>query len=306
MIMPECAPYKTIETSVLSVGYEVSGPSEGYPVVLLHGWPDDVRTWDRILPILHDANLRTIAPYLRGFGPTRFRDPSTMHSGQLSALGRDVIEFADALKLGEFSIIGHDWGARAAYIASCLLGPTRISHCVALSVGWGTNAPDQVLPLRQVQNYWYHWYMAMDRGAELVRHDRLGFTRYIWDIWTSEWRIPDEEFRRTAMSFENPDWAEVTLHSYRARWGLAPTDPTLADTEARLAHHPEISVPTLVIHGGADPCNDPSTSEGKDQFFKASYRRLVPDGVGHFPQREAAPDVGGALVEFLVKHRTHA
>jgi len=128
-------------------------------------------------------------------------------------------------------VVGHDWGARAAYIAS-VLAPERITHCVALSVGWGTNDPGQRLPLKQVQNYWYHWYMALDRGAALVRDERRELTRYIWTLWNPGWRMSDEEFAATAASFDNPDWAEVVLHSYRVRWGWAPKDPAYADLEA--------------------------------------------------------------------------
>ena len=209
-------------TPSLSIACEVSGPTRGRPTLLLHGWPDDARTWDRILPALHAAGRRTIVPYLRGCGPTRFRSPQTARSGQLVALGQDVLELADAMKLQTFAVVGHDWGARAAYIASGL-APERITHCVALSVGWGTNDPAQRLPLKQVQNYWYHWYMGLERGAALVREERRDFTRYIWTIWNPGWRMSDEEFAATASSFDNPDWADVVLHSYRVRWGLAPT-----------------------------------------------------------------------------------
>ncbi len=285
-------------TPSLSIACEVSGPTHGRPTLLLHGWPDDARTWDRILPALHAAGRQTIVPYLRGCGPTRFHSPQTPRSGQLVALGQDVLELADAMELQTFAVVGHDWGARAAYIAS-VLAPDRITHCVALSVGWGTNDPGQRLSLKQVQNYWYHWYMALDRGAALVREERRDFTRYIWTIWNPGWRISDEEFAATASSFDNPDWAEVVLHSYRVRWRLAPTDPAYSVVEAKLARDPTIRVPTLVIHGGGDPCNDPSTSEGKERFFGSRYERTVLDRIGHFPQREAPAAVADAIVRFL-------
>jgi pimeloyl-ACP methyl ester carboxylesterase len=288
----------TVETGTLAIGCELSGTADGFPLILLHGWPDDTRTWDRILPTLHGAQFRTIIPYLRGFGATRFRFSETARSGQLSALGQDLIDLADALGLERFAVVGHDWGARAAYIASCI-APRRVTHCVAISVGWGTNDPNQKLSLRQTQNYWYHWYMAFDRGAELVRNDRLNFTRYIWTIWNPNWRFSEEEFGATAASFENPDWADVVLHSYRVRWGLAPNDPAYSAIETKLAANSMIAVPTLVIHGGGDPCNDPSTSDGKGQFFAGRYQRIVLDGVGHFPQREAPEAVGEAIARFL-------
>jgi len=292
----------TVESATLAIGCELSGPADGHPAILLHGWPDDIRTWDRILPALHGARFKTIAPYLRGFGATRFRFPETARSGQLSALGQDLLDLADGLGLEHFAVVGHDWGARAAYIASCIAPGRRVTHCVAISVGWGTNDPNQKLSLRQTQNYWYHWYMALDRGAELVRNDRLNFTRYIWTIWNPNWRISEEEFGVTAASFENPDWPEVTLHLYRVRWRLASGDPVYDVVEAALVTSPIIAVPTLVIHGGGDPCNDPSSSEGKEDFFAGQYQRVVLDRVGHFPQREAPEAVSEATVRFLTNH----
>jgi pimeloyl-ACP methyl ester carboxylesterase len=288
----------TVETPKLAIACESSGPGDGYPVILLHGWPDDIRTWDRIIPALHVAGFRTIVPYLRGFGATRFRYPATMRSGQLSALGQDLLDLADALELEHFAVVGHDWGARAAYITSCI-APQRVTRCVALSVGWGTNDPNQKLSFRQMQNYWYHWYMALDRGAEVVRNNRVDFTRYIWAIWNPNWAISDEEFFATATSFQNPDWADIVLHSYRVRWDLASKDRAYEEIEEKLAADPTIAVPTLVIHGGGDPCNDPSTSAGKEKHFAGPYRRIVLEGVGHFPQREAPTPVTEAVVSFL-------
>ena len=288
----------TVETPKLAIACESSGPGDGYPVILLHGWPDDIRTWDRTLPALHVAGFRTIVPYLRGFGATRFRYPATMRSGQLSALGQDLLDLADALELEHFAVVGHDWGARAAYITSCIAAQ-RVTRCVALSVGWGTNDPNQKLSFRQMQNYWYHWYMALDRGAEVVRNNRVDFTRYIWAIWNPNWAISDEEFFATATSFQNPDWADIVLHSYRVRWDLASKDRAYEEMEEKLAADPIIAVPTLVIHGGGDPCNDPSTSAGKEKHFAGPYRRIVLEGVGHFPQREAPTPVAEAVVSFL-------
>jgi pimeloyl-ACP methyl ester carboxylesterase len=292
---------RIVSTEQLKIAVEVSGPADGSAVMLLHGWPDSPRTWDRMLPGLHASGYRTFAPYLRGCGPTRFRDDAAMRSGQLSALGRDVLEAADALGLARFAVIGHDWGARAAYIAANL-APDRITSCTAISVGWGTNAPDQQLSFQQTQNYWYHWLMALPRGEAVIRDDRMAFTRYIWDIWNPGWMIDDDEFAATAASFDNPDWADVVLHSYRVRWGLAAEDPSCADMERKIAAYPTIGVPTLVLHGGSDPCNAPSTSEGKDGFFTGPYDRVVLPDLGHFPQRQAPDAVLAPAVAFLREH----
>jgi len=290
---------RRIATPVLDIAYEDSGPREGSPTILLHGWPDDIRTWDGVLPPLHASGRRTLVPYLRGFGATRFKSSETIRSGQLSALAQDLLDFADALRLEHFAVVGHDWGARAAYIGAAL-APERVTHIVALSVGWGTNDPRQALPFAQARNYWYHWFFATDRGERAVRDDRRGLTRFLWTTWGPSCWITDARFEETAASFDNPDWADVTLHSYRHRWGFAPGDPGYAGAESMLQPTPRIAAPTLVIHGGADWCNDPSTSTNRESFFSGRYDRVVLDGVGHFPSREVPDKVADLLVRFLL------
>ena len=293
-------PLRVVTTPVLDVGVEVSGPERGRDVFLLHGWPDDVRTWDGVLPTLHEAGFRTYVPYLRGFGATRFRSPSTRRSGQLAALAQDLLDLADALRIPTFAVVGHDWGARAAYIASAL-APERVAKAVAISVGWGTNDPNQTLTLQQSRNYWYHWFFSTERGAKLVREESAALAGYLWATWGPSAWIEESAFETTAASFRNPDWADVTVHSYRHRWGFADGDPAYAPLEARLNPTPVIAVPTLVIHGSVDACNDPSTSANRQMHFSSEYDRLVIGGVGHFPSREAPTAVAAAIARFLAR-----
>jgi pimeloyl-ACP methyl ester carboxylesterase len=265
--------------------------------VLLHGWPDDVRTFDRTVPALQAAGWRTYRPYVRGFGPTEFRSGHTMRSGQIAALTQDVLDFADALGLERFAFIGHDWGARVAYLLGALAAD-RVTRIAALSVGWSPGDPPTP-PLEQASRYWYQWFMATERGAQTVRDHGVEFARYQWQTWSPPAFYDDSEFSITAASFENPDWAAVTLHSYRVRWGEAEPDPAYAEMEARLHAATSISVPTLMIHGGDDRCSLPASSEHQEQYFTGPYQRAVVDGVGHFPTREAPDAVDALLVAFL-------
>lgn len=282
---PMSLPIKRTRTSLLDVAYLEDGPADGPPVLLIHGWPDDALTWHRVTPALVSAGYRVILPWLRGAGTTRFLDAATPRSGQLVALGQDAVEFAASLGLARYAVVGHDWGARAAYIAS-KLDEDRISHCVALSVGYGTNSPSQKLGYVQVQNYWYHWMMATDRGREIVRNDRHAFTRHIWDIWLPYWKPTDAEFNATASAFDNPDWADIVLHSYTVRWGNAAPYPQYAALEAQFDPAPTLKTPTLVLHGAQDPVNSPAMSAGKENFFTGRYHRELIEQCGHFPQRE--------------------
>ena len=289
---------RTVNTSLLKVGYEVSGPDAGFPVILLHGWPDDVRTWDAILPALHAAGYRTYVPWLRGYGPTEFLRRDTYRSGQLVALGQDAVEFAAALNLGRHALVGHDWGSRAAYIASSL-NQADVCACVALSTGYGTNSPSQTLSYRQSQNYWYHWLMATPRGERAVHEDRRAFTRHIWNEWFVAYKPDAAEFERTAESFDNPDWAEIVLHSYRVRWGHAAPDPRYGELEAQFDPAPMQNVPTLTLHGALDPVNAPQMSEAKEAYFSGPYERRLIDQAGHFPQRECAAETAEHMLGWL-------
>lgn len=289
---------KFVDTSLLRIGYEEWNPAGARTVVLVHGWPDSPRTWSGVAPRLADAGWRVLAPALRGFSPTRFLHADTPRSGQLAALGRDLLEFINALGLRQPALVGHDWGARAVANA-CGLQAGVASRLALLSVGYGTNAPDQTISLAQARNYWYHWYMATPRGERTLHEDRRAFTRMMWDTWAPAGWYAGAEFDASAAAFDNDDWPQVVLHSYRHRWGHAPGDPRYAADEAALNPAPVLAVPTLVLHGAADSCNHPDTSAGKERFFSGPYRRVLLDGVGHFPQREAPEPVAAALLQFL-------
>lgn len=272
-------------TATLDIAFEELGPSNGAPVVLLHGWPDSPRTWQHLAPSLASQGRRVIVPWLRGFGPTRFRHAHTPRSAQFAALAQDFIDLLDALGLAQVDLVGHDWGARAAYSAACLW-PQRVKRLVAVSVAWGTNQPDQSLSYAQSHNYWYHWFMHLPRGQRAVREDREAFTRYLWQAWSPAWSFDEAEFAATAADFHNPDWADITLHSYTHRWGAAASDPQHATLEAQLRADPLIHVPTLHLHGEQDGANGVATTQGKTGLFTAGYELQIIPNCGHFPQRE--------------------
>jgi len=287
-----------VTTPVLDIAYEATGPEAGRPVLLLHGWPDDVRTYDGIVSRLHAEGFRTFAPWLRGFGSTRFCSESTPRSGQIAAMAQDALDLADALGIERFSIVGHDWGARIGYFVASV-APARVLRLVACSLGWEPG-PMKTPPLVQSQRFWYQWFMATQRGSEVVRNDGIGFARYQWETWSPPGWFDEKAFAATSRSFENPDWPAITLHSYRVRWGEAEPDPRYADLEQQQQAARTIAVPTLLIHGAEDRCVAAVTSEGKERHFTGPYERRVLPGIGHFPTREAPDVVAGLVAGFLL------
>ncbi|WP_289052944.1 alpha/beta fold hydrolase, partial [uncultured Methylobacterium sp.] len=116
----------SVAAGEVEITYEASGPDMGQPVLLLHGWPDDPRTFDRVVPLLNAAGWRTIVPYWRGCGPTKFLDANTPRTGEPAALATDILAFMDALGFSRLPVIGHDWGARVAYLIAAAR-PQRVT-----------------------------------------------------------------------------------------------------------------------------------------------------------------------------------
>ncbi|GJD50191.1 Epoxide hydrolase A [Methylobacterium crusticola] len=294
----------SVTAGEVEITYEAGGPDEGQPILLLHGWPDDPRTYDGVAPLLQAAGWRTIVPYLRGCGPTRFVAPEPAPAGQAAALATDVLAFMDGLGFSRLPIVGHDWGARVAYLIAAAR-PERAASIAALSVPWAPG-PMGVPPLPQVRAFWYQWFMNTEPGAAFVRENGVAFAREQWAVWSppGPW-FTDETFARTASSFRNPDWAAVTLHFYRSRWGASAPDPRYVALEAAALAAPGIKVPTLVIHGEADACLLPDSFEGQERHFTGPYRQVRLEGVGHFPTREAPKAVADALLAHLGEAGAH-
>jgi pimeloyl-ACP methyl ester carboxylesterase len=289
-----------VRTSVLDIACEVAGPADGVPVILLHGWPYDPRAYDDMVPPLTAAGCRAIVPYLRGFGPTRFLTPDTPRSGQQAALGRDLIELMDAFSLPRAALVGYDWGGRAACIVAALW-PERV-RC--LVTGNGYNMQDIArsgMPAapEQERRFWYQYYFNTERGRAGLDANRREFCRLIWRLWSPNWAFDDATFERTASSFDNADFVDVTIQSYRHRFGNAAGDPALEPIEARLAAQPTIAVPSIALHGEADGVGPPQTSANHARFFSGAYQRRLVARAGHNLPQEAPEVVTAAVLELI-------
>lgn len=282
-----------IATAGLDIACQDHGPADGPVVLLLHGWPDDASTWDAVTPSLTAQGLRVIVPTLRGFGGTRFRSDATPRTGNSGVLAMDAVALMDALRVERFAVAGHDWGSNVAE-ALAVGWPRRVERIAMLSttsrLGGAATAP-----FEQAQRQWYHWFMATARGAAAVRNDRRGFARIMWVNWSPAGWFDEATFDKVAASFDNPDWVDVTLHSYRARWDEAPPDPGSVWLEDKVKATRQLALPTLYFQGGVDGVNPPQVSETIAAKFTGPFERIVLPGVGHFPPREAPQIVGARL-----------
>ena len=289
------------QTPVLDIAYEETGDARGFPVILLHGFPDDARAYDDVVGPLAKQGYRTIVPYLRGYGPTRFRDPKAPRMAEQAAIGQDVIDLADALKISRFAVAGYDWGGRAAAVAAALR-PDRVR--AAVLVGGYTiqdvfGTPSPATPERE-RALWYQYYFNTERGRVGLERNRRAICRFLWETWSPTWKFTTDTYEKTAASFDNPDFVDVVVHSYRHRIGNAPGEPRFVETERQLAKRPRIAAPTITLYGGSDGLGAPAAQNpNEDATFATLVARRVIVDAGHFLPRERPDTISSALLELL-------
>jgi pimeloyl-ACP methyl ester carboxylesterase len=282
---------KRIAAGVLEVTYLESGPPGGTPVILLHGFPYDVHAYDAVAERLASAGRRVLVPYLRGYGPTRFRSAHTPRSGQQAALGMDLLAFMDALEIGSAVLAGYDWGGRAACIVSALW-PERVLGLVSSGSGYNiqdiANAGRPLAP-EQESRFWYQYYFHSERGRAGLAANRRALCRLLWRLWSPPWHFDDATFDRTAAAFDNPDFVDVVIHSYRHRFGNVPGDPACEAIETRLAAQPDVTVPSIVLQGENDGVDPPEAVDNDAPHFKGPYeKRSIPRAGHNLPQEAPA------------------
>jgi len=299
---PQPPAVKTVRAGVLEIGYHESGDPEGFPVILLHGFPDDAHAYDGVAPLLAKAGHRAFAVYLRGYGPTRFLDPVAPRTAEQAAIGQDVIDFADALKLERFAVAGFDWGGRAACVASAL-HPERVRAAVLVG---GYTIQNTVTPARPAapdaaRRLWYQWYFNTEVGRAGLEQNRRGLCELLWREWSPTWRFTDEMYNLTAASFDNPDFVGCVIHSYRHRNFNAPGEPRFVEIERKLAERPPILVPTIALHGGDDGFGRaaPEISAAERATMPKLVAKRIVEGAGHFVPHEKPEAVAAAVLELL-------
>jgi pimeloyl-ACP methyl ester carboxylesterase len=289
---------RQVDAGELNIGYTDSGPADGPPVLLLHGWPYDIHSFEEVAPTLADAGFRVVVPFLRGYGTTTFRHPGAPRTGQPAALAADAIALLDALGIEQALVGGCDWGARTTNILAALW-PERVRGQVTASgylvAGQAANAN----PLHPVDEltWWYQFYFATERGRAGYDRYRDEFARLIWRTASPRWDFDDATFERSRRAFGNPDHVDIVIHNYRWRLGLADGDPRLDEVEARIAARPAIPVPAITLEGDANGAFHLDPAAYRDRFTGPYEHRLVTGGVGHNLAQEAPRAFADAVLD---------
>jgi pimeloyl-ACP methyl ester carboxylesterase len=289
---------KQINAGVLDIGYVDEGPADGYPVLLLHGWPYDIHAFIDVAPILIASGFRVIIPHLRGYGTTRFLSKETLRNGQQASFTADAVAFMDALKIDKAIVAGFDWGARIANTLAAFW-PERFTALVSVSgylIGSQEVNRKPLSPKAELQ-WWYQYYFATERGELGYRQNTHEFARLIWELASPQWKFDDAMFARSATSLDNPDHVAVSISNYRWRLGLAPSEQKYEELEKRLAQFPNIIVPTITMEGDANGAPHPDPKNYAKKFLGRYEHRLVAGGIGHNLPQEAPQAFAKAVID---------
>lgn len=293
-------PLHHLPAGVLNVAYHPAGPADGPPVVLLHGFPYDIDAYAEVAPRLAAQGCRVVVPSLRGFGQTRFLSDATPRSGEQAALGADLLALLDALNLPRAVLAGYDWGGRAACVVAALW-PERCAGLVTLNSYNIQHIAQAMRPETPAQEHrlWYQYYFHSERGRAGLAQDRRALCRLLWQQWSPTWAFDDATFERSAAAFDNPDFVDVAIHSYRHRYGLVAGDPAYAEIERHLAQQPPIVVPTISFDGADDGLFAPSDAAHQARHFSGPRRHRIVPGAGHNLPQEAPAVFADAVLELV-------
>ncbi|MDQ0639910.1 pimeloyl-ACP methyl ester carboxylesterase [Pedobacter sp. W3I1] len=289
---------KQIHAGVLNMGYAESGPADGEPVILLHGWPYTIHSYADVAALLSAEGYRVIVPHFRGHGSTQFLSAKTPRNGQQSAIAADIIALMDALKIDKAVIGGFDWGARTANIIAALW-PERCKAMVSVSgylIGSQELNQKPLLPEAEL-SWWYQFYFATERGCLGYEANRKDFAKLIWQTASPEWKFTDAVFEKSAVELDNPDHVSIVIHNYRWRLGLVEGESRYDKYEKILTTFPAITIPTITLEGDANgaPHGNPNNYAAK---FKGKYAHYnLSGGIGHNLPQEAPKAFADAIIQ---------
>jgi pimeloyl-ACP methyl ester carboxylesterase len=273
--------------------YLVDGPADGPLALCLHGFPDTAHTWRYLIPRLADSGFRAVAPFMRGYAPSTVPDDAAYDTGTLAV---DACELHDALGGdGQAVLIGHDWGAFAAYGAAAS-EPDRWRRLVTMAVPPLAAMANAFLQYDQLRRSWYIFFFQTPLAEHAVSRDDLAFIDRLWADWSPGYDGQhDAAWVRDAL--RDPANLAAAIGYYRMAFTGPPADPRAAAAQA--AGVTVAPQPTLCLHGRNDGCLGIDLVDSAANFLSPGSEMVVVDGAGHFVHVERPDEVGDHIIRFV-------
>jgi pimeloyl-ACP methyl ester carboxylesterase len=286
--------FKTNSVQANGLNFSYLEMGSGPLVLALHGFPDTPRTFRHQTAALAAAGYRVVTPYMRGYFPT---DAPSDASYEAAALARDTLSLIDVLADEPIILIGHDWGASAAYRAA-VLASKKIAKLITIAVPYGETFWNTFItnPAQQRRS-WYMFFFQMPWAEEAVAHNDFAFLERLWQDWSPGWVYPPEELQAVKETFRKPGVLTAALNYYRHSFNPAYDQPALQAIRERDGE--PIMVPTLYIHGAQDGGIGVETTEGMEEWFRNGLEKQIIADAGHFVHQEQPDRVNRLILEFI-------
>jgi pimeloyl-ACP methyl ester carboxylesterase len=284
----------TIELDDVTLHAITYGASNAPLALCLHGFPDSPHTFRLLAPYLAERGYHVVVPFLRGYAPSSL---SRTDNYQLTTLANDALTLHDRLDGDERAlIVGHDWGASAAYVATSA-DPSRWRHAVTMAVPPLGLFAEALSSFDQLRMSWYMFYFQSPFAENVVERHDLEFLEQLWRAWSPNY-APDEDMVHVRNSLGDRDHLRAALGYYRAMFDAKPLIDASLQHLADAAFDPS-TVPTLYLHGAKDGCIAPVDSSKVLAALGADSRYDLLEDAGHFLHLERPAVVHRAIDDFL-------
>ena len=280
-----------VQANGVSFTYLEAG--RGPLALCLHGFPDNAHTYDQLLPALAAAGFHAVAPFMRGYAPT---SPAPDGRYQSVLLAQDAVALIDALGDGRAFVVGHDWGATAAYGAAAL-APERVTRLVTIGAAHPAAVRGKLAhSYERHKGIWHACFFQMPFAEQVVAADDFAYLEQWWRDASPEFD-PAPVIERIKATFREPGVVTAALGYYRHTFHPANRDPALAPLQERLSA--PTTVPTLSLHGTRDRPGRLEAFEGMDDLFLKGLEKVIVPGTGHFVHVERPDEVNRRIVAFF-------
>ncbi|MDZ7689528.1 MAG: alpha/beta hydrolase [Halobacteriales archaeon] len=279
-----------VETATLDFDAVRAGDGER-TALLLHGFPDDARTFVPLMERLADEGYTAVAPYMRGYGGTDTPPLDTSNYSVMS-LGQDMLALIDALDAEDPLVVGHDWGATAVTAVSAM-DASSVSECVVMAVPPNVVEVFNEYPSQTLRSWYMTFFQIPGLAEETLRRDDFALVERLWNLWSPNWDYTDERIDEVRETFRAENTVEAALLYYRALFEDALSVP--ADS-MRVAG---IEAPTLLVGGRNDGCITPRAFEDAEDCYEGRFELEMVGGAGHFMHAEKPDAVADAVLEFV-------
>jgi pimeloyl-ACP methyl ester carboxylesterase len=285
---------KTGRVEANGIAFHYLEAGRGPLVLCLHGFPDNAYTYGELLPALARAGLRGVAPFMRGYAPT---SPAPDGRYQAVLLAQDALALITALGAERALLVGHDWGATAAYGAAAL-APERIERLVTIGAAHPAAVRGRLAAsYERHKGIWHAYFFQMPSAEQVVAAHDFAFLEHWWRDASPEYD-PAPVMERVKATFRQPGVVTAALSYYRHTFHPAHRDPALQSLQERASSAPT-AVPTLALHGTRDRPGRLEAFEGMDDLFPKGLEKVVVPGAGHFVHIERPGEVNRRIVDFF-------